>query len=112
MPPDTALGKVKLIRRFGPSKRLIWKLFIRSLIILRPAVVASFLAKSTRLRRHVLPCNLSSCPVFRSLRSQAVSAYRSALEVRTREQLPQHWATTQNNLGIALRDEAARTEGI
>jgi hypothetical protein len=34
------------------------------------------------------------------------------LEVRTREQLPQHWATTQNNLGIALRDEAARTEGI
>jgi hypothetical protein len=33
------------------------------------------------------------------------------LEVRTREQLPQDWAATQNNLGVALRDQAARTEG-
>jgi tetratricopeptide (TPR) repeat protein len=33
---------------------------------------------------------------------QAVTAYRSALEIYTREQLPQDWATTQNNLGIAL----------
>jgi hypothetical protein len=33
------------------------------------------------------------------------------LEVRTREQLPQNWATTQNNLGTALRDQADRTEG-
>jgi len=40
-----------------------------------------------------------------------VTAYRSALEVRTREQLPQDWATTQNNLGLALRDQAARIEG-
>ena len=38
-------------------------------------------------------------------------AYRSALEVHTREQLPQDWATTQNNLGRALSDQAARTEG-
>ena len=30
--------------------------------------------------------------------AQAVAAYRSALEVRTREQLPQDWAATQNNL--------------
>jgi hypothetical protein len=40
-----------------------------------------------------------------------VSAYRSALEVYTREQLPQNWAATQNNLGLALRDQADRTEG-
>ena len=40
-----------------------------------------------------------------------MSAYRSALEVSTREQLPQDWAETQNNLGIALWDQAARTEG-
>ena len=40
-----------------------------------------------------------------------MTAYRSALEVRTREQLPQDWATTQNNLGVALWDQAARTEG-
>ena len=41
----------------------------------------------------------------------AITAYRSALEVYTREQLPQDWAVTQNNLGIALWDQAARTEG-
>ena len=40
-----------------------------------------------------------------------MAAYRSALEVRTREQLPQDWAMTQNNLGVALWDQAARTEG-
>jgi len=45
------------------------------------------------------------------LLAQAVTAYRSALEVRTREQLPQDWATTQNNLAIALRDQAAQAEG-
>ena len=33
---------------------------------------------------------------------QSVAAYRAALEVRTREQLPQDWATTQNNLGNVL----------
>ena len=45
------------------------------------------------------------------LLAQAVTAYRSALEVSTREQLPQDWARTQNNLGIALGDQGARTEG-
>ena len=43
--------------------------------------------------------------------AQAVSAYRSALEVRTREQLPQDWAMTQNNLGNALKEQAIRTAG-
>ena len=42
---------------------------------------------------------------------QAVQAYRSALEVRTRADLPQDWATTQNDLGDALADEAQRTSG-
>ena len=41
---------------------------------------------------------------------QSVAAYRAALEVYTREQLPQDWATTQNNLGIALRDLGGRSE--
>ena len=41
----------------------------------------------------------------------AVTAFRSALEVYTREQLPQEWAMTQNNLGIAHKNQAARTEG-
>ena len=45
------------------------------------------------------------------LLAQAVSAYRSALEVRTREQLPQDWAMTQNNLGIALWDQALGPRG-
>jgi len=36
------------------------------------------------------------------LLAQAVAAFRSALEVYTREQLPQYWAGTQDNLGAAL----------
>jgi hypothetical protein len=32
-----------------------------------------------------------------------MAAYRSALEVRTRADLPQDWGTTQNNLGAALK---------
>ena len=43
--------------------------------------------------------------------AQAVAAYRSALEVRTREQLPQDWAATQNNLGLTLQEQAIRTGG-
>ena len=31
-----------------------------------------------------------------------MEAYRQALTVRTRDDLPQDWAMTQNNLGIAL----------
>jgi hypothetical protein len=45
------------------------------------------------------------------LLAQAVTAYRSALEVSTREQLPKYWAMTQTNLGNALRHQAGRTEG-
>ena len=33
--------------------------------------------------------------------NESVEAYRQALTVRTRDDLPQGWATTQNNLGIA-----------
>ena len=43
--------------------------------------------------------------------AEAVAAYRQALEVRTRETLPQDWAMTQNNLGNALRDQGIRTGG-
>ena len=38
----------------------------------------------------------------RKLLEEAVAAYRSALEVRTKADLPQDWARTQNNLGSAL----------
>ena len=40
-----------------------------------------------------------------------MSAYRAALEVRTREALPLDWATTQNNLGAALSSLGEREEG-
>ena len=33
---------------------------------------------------------------------EAVTAYRAALEERTRERVPLDWAMTQNNLGNAL----------
>jgi tetratricopeptide (TPR) repeat protein len=45
------------------------------------------------------------------LLAESVAAYRQALEVYTRETLPQQWAMTQNNLGIALRDQGIRTGG-
>ena len=38
-----------------------------------------------------------------------MQAYNQALEVYTRETLPQDWAMTQNNLGIALKDQGIRT---
>ena len=43
------------------------------------------------------------------LLAEAVAAYRQALEVYTRETLPQQWAMTQNNLGNALGDQGIRT---
>jgi tetratricopeptide (TPR) repeat protein len=45
------------------------------------------------------------------LLSQAVTAYREALKVRTFETLPQDWAMTQNNLGNALSEQGIRTGG-
>jgi tetratricopeptide (TPR) repeat protein len=45
------------------------------------------------------------------LLGEAVEAYRKALEVRTREELPQQWAMTQNNLGNALANQGTRTGG-
>jgi len=43
--------------------------------------------------------------------AQAVQAYRAALEVRTKADLPQDWAGTQNNLGNALLDQGERSSG-
>ena len=45
------------------------------------------------------------------LLNEVVGAYREALKVYTREQLPQDWAAMQNNLGNALSDQAGRSEG-
>ena len=42
---------------------------------------------------------------------EAVAAYRAALEERTRERVPLDWATTQNNLGNALRALGERESG-
>lgn len=43
------------------------------------------------------------------LLADAVSAHRSTLEVYTRQQFPQNWAKTQNNLATALTYQAARS---
>ncbi|MBV8377150.1 MAG: hypothetical protein JO279_09115 [Verrucomicrobia bacterium] len=40
--------------------------------------------------------------------AKAVAADRSALEVFTPQDLPQQWAMTQNNLGIALQEQGIR----
>jgi tetratricopeptide (TPR) repeat protein len=46
-----------------------------------------------------------------ALLDQAVQAYRRALEVYTRADLPRYWAATQNNLGIALMHEGDHASG-
>jgi tetratricopeptide (TPR) repeat protein len=46
-----------------------------------------------------------------ALLDRAVQAFRSALEVRTKADLPKDWANTQNNLGIVLEDEGERASG-
>ena len=43
---------------------------------------------------------------------ESVTAYRTALTVRTKEQLPQDWAMIQNNLGATLGDQGIRTDGV
>src|SRR4029077_12438857 len=47
----------------------------------------------------------------RKLLGEAVAAYRSALEVRTKADLPQGWAMTQNNLGGALENLGTHSGG-
>ena len=42
---------------------------------------------------------------------ESVQAHRDALTVRTKAQLPQQWAMTQNNLGNVLSDQGTRTGG-
>jgi len=42
---------------------------------------------------------------------EAVSAYRAALEERTRERVPLQWAMTQMNLGAALQTLGSRESG-
>ena len=48
---------------------------------------------------------------IRKLLGEAVAAYRTALTVYTQAELPQQWATTQNNLGNVLRNQGTRTGG-
>ncbi len=43
--------------------------------------------------------------------ARAVAAYYNVMEVYTREKLPEDWATTQNNLGIALQEHGKRRGG-
>ena len=42
---------------------------------------------------------------------EAVTAYRAALTVYTKEQLPQQWAGAQTNLGNVLGAQGTRTSG-
>ena len=48
----------------------------------------------------------------KNLLAQAVTAYRSALEVRTRADHPVDWAMTQHNLAGALLNQGIRSQGI
>jgi tetratricopeptide (TPR) repeat protein len=46
-----------------------------------------------------------------SLLQEAAEAYRKALEIRTRDRLPQEWAQAQNNLGIVLQELGSASSG-
>ena len=64
----------------------------------------------------MLPALADSLPALAGLAlpctsSDAIEAYRNALQVRTREQLPQDWAATQNNLGNVLSVLGGLSEG-
>ncbi|HEV2238827.1 MAG TPA: hypothetical protein VGR57_19365, partial [Ktedonobacterales bacterium] len=48
---------------------------------------------------------------LRANQEQAIACYRAALEVYTRASAPADWATTQNNLGLALAAQAGLAEG-
>ena len=50
-------------------------------------------------------------PAVAQLLAEAVTAFRAALEVQTRQELPQDWAMTQYNLGAALSAQAAQSSG-
>ena len=69
--------------------------------------VAEFDPKRTAacaLIKHANPCGVAEG-------ESLLDAYRKALQVYTREQLPQGWAAIQNNLGAALADLAESSEG-
>ena len=51
----------------------------------------------------------SGADIQKFLREAA--AYREALTVYTKDQLPQQWAATQTNLGIVLQEQGTRTGG-
>ena len=53
---------------------------------------------------------LSGSEGSKSLRA-AVTAYQDALQVYTKESLPQDWAMTQNNLRVACQRLAERHSG-
>lgn len=46
-----------------------------------------------------------------TLLAQAVTTYRAALEVLSKEAHPEAWSTTQNNLANALKNQGTRTDG-
>ena len=50
-------------------------------------------------------------PDIQKFLHEAATAYRDALTVYTKEQLPQDWAMTQNNLGNTLQEQGTRTGG-
>src|SRR5689334_7776679 len=43
--------------------------------------------------------------------SEAAAAYRRALQVLTRDSMPQDWATTQHSLGYVLQEQGVRSNG-
>jgi hypothetical protein len=62
------------------------------------------------VKEQVRPGGLAGTEGRRDLQA-AVTAYRAALEVYTRAELPQQWAATQNNLGATLQEQGIRIAG-
>ncbi|MGE0002477.1 MAG: hypothetical protein AB7T05_10450, partial [Fimbriimonadaceae bacterium] len=87
--------------------------------VARPLVAAPVLggmastakARATSQHDWATESQVATIGDIRSRLEEAVKAFESALEVRTREAAPMQWAATQNNLGNALATLGGREEG-
>jgi hypothetical protein len=89
----SVLWYIDFYKKRGPSRRLAFR--AGGFILLFLSISLPFLTQLDGTRLLV----------------EAVTAYRNALTVYTKEQLPQHWATIQNNLGNVLSERGTRTSG-
>ncbi len=118
--PDSKQSRMRARRRGRACKR-------RKAIALLDRRCRRIAARSRSSPKPICPTTGQHCKTISEMRSrtrgsrhgnqaaslldQAVQAFRNALEFRTKADLPQDWAVTQNNLGLALWEEGLHASG-